>query len=66
MPPETRDALLDAAREVLLDPTLPAGRTTFAGDLLAEIRRRRPGAFPEVTVPVLSDVLVVAQREGRL
>lgn len=64
---EMRVELLVAAREVLLDPELPAGRTTFAGDLLAEIRRRRGAdAFPGVTVPLLSDVLVVAQREGRL
>lgn len=62
-----RTELLEAAREVLLDPELPAGRTTFAGDLLAEIRRRRGrDAFPGVTVQLLSDVLVVADREGRL
>lgn len=64
---EVRAELLEAAREVLFDPELPAGRTTFAGDLLAEIRRRRgPESFPGVTVHVLSDVLVVAEREGRL
>lgn len=64
---ELRAELLEAAREVLFDPEMPAGRTTFAGDLLAEIRRRRGAeAFPGVTVPVLSDVLVVADREGRL
>lgn len=62
-----RAELLEAAREVLLDPELPAGRTTFAGDLLAEIRRRRGAdSFPGVTVQLLSDVLVVADREGRL
>ena len=62
-----RSELLEAAREVLFDPDLPAGRTTFAGDLLTEIRRRRGAdAFPGVTVPVLADVLVVAHREGRL
>ena len=67
MSDETRDELLAAAREVLLDPTLPPGRTTFAGDLLVEVRRRRGAdAFPGVTVPILSDVLVVAHREGRL
>lgn len=65
--PEVRAELLAAAREVLLDPDLPAGRTTFAGELLAEIHRRRGAdAFPGVTVQVLADVLVVAQREGRL
>lgn len=64
---EVRVELLEAAREVLFDPGMPAGRTTFAGDLLVEIRRRRGAdAFPGVTVQVLSDVLVVADREGRL
>lgn len=64
---ELRVELLEAAREVLFDPTMPAGRTTFAGDLLAEIHRRRGAdSFPGVTVQVLSDVLVVADREGRL